>query len=201
MDEPAGQAADVPGGIPAASAGGGDAGGAEPVAHRARRGALALVSVLVVYYAFPVGELPSGVGIALSVVGLLAGVSLLAWLSVRQVGLLVRSAADESVRLDSLIFLVYVVVPMFALGYVALERGDPGQFEGLATKTDGLYFSLSTLATVGFGDVHAVGQLARALVTIQITFDLVFVAALVAILTSQIRERAASRRAAGPPAR
>jgi hypothetical protein len=130
------------------------------------------------------------------VVGLLGGTVLLAWAIIRQVQRLMRSQpGDESVRLDSLVFLAIVVVPMFAAGYYALEQGDASQFASLATKTDALYFTLSTLATVGFGDVHAVGQVARALVTIQITFDLVFVAALVSVVTGVIRERAASRRA------
>jgi hypothetical protein len=170
--------------------------GAEPPTHRARRGLLGLAGVLVVYYAVPAGELPSGGGVVLSVVGLLGGTVLLAWAIIRQVQRLMRSQpGDESVRLDSLVFLAIVVVPMFAAGYYALEQGDASQFASLATKTDALYFTLSTLATVGFGDVHAVGQVARALVTIQITFDLVFVAALVSVVTGVIRERAASRRA------
>jgi voltage-gated potassium channel len=170
---------------------------AEPFTHRARRGVLALASVLVVYYAAPVGALPSGIGIVLSVLGLLAGVGLLAWLIVRQGRRLMHSAPDdESVRLESLVFLVYVVVPTFALGYFALEHADSAQFASLSTKTDALYFTLSTLATVGFGDVHATGQLARVLVIVQIAFDLVFVAALVSLLTTQIRDRAASRRVA-----
>jgi hypothetical protein len=85
---------------------------------------------------------------------------------------------------------------MFALGYFAPQQNDIAQFASLTTKTDALSFTLSPLATVGFGDVHATGQLARGLVAIQIAFDLVFVAALVSVLTSQIRDRAASRRIA-----
>lgn len=162
---------------------------------RSRRNILTLASVVVVYYALPVGQFPSGIAVAVSVLGLLTGVTLLAWSIVRQAQRLVHSDADDSsVRLDSLIFLVYLVVPLFALGYFALERGDGSQFESLSTKTDALYFTLSTLATVGFGDVHATGELARGLVTIQIAFDLVFVAALVSLLTGQIRERAAAQR-------
>jgi voltage-gated potassium channel len=169
---------------------------AEPPAHRARRGLLVLAGMLVVYYAAPVGELPTGAGVLLSVLGLLGGTVLLAWLIVRQLQRLVRSRpGDASVRIDSLVFLIIVVVPMFAAGYYALEQGDASQFESLATKTDALYFTLSTLATVGFGDVHATGQVARALVTIQISFDLVFVAVLVSVITAYIRERAAQRRA------
>lgn len=181
-----------PGAGPEAAGPGGD-----PTAHRAGRGGLSLVSVLAVYYAVPVGALPSGIGIVISVTALLAGVTLLAWLTVRQAQRLLRRSGEEAVRLDSLVFLVVVVVPMFALGFFALAQADPDQFASLDTKTDALYFALSTLATVGFGDVHATGQLARGLVTLQIAFDVVIVATLVSLLTAQIRERAAAGRAEG----
>lgn len=182
----------APGAGPRAAGQAGDAG-----AHRAGRGALSLVSVLVIYYAVPVGALPSGIGIFISVTALLGGVTLLAWLTVRQVKRLARRTADEAVRLDSLVFLVVVVVPMFALGFFALNEADPDQFASLDTKTDALYFALSTLATVGFGDVHAEGQLARGLVALQIAFNVVVVATSVTLLTAQIRERAAAGRAGG----
>jgi hypothetical protein len=181
----------------AAGDGGAGPAGTETGQYRARRAALALLSVLAVYYAAPVGERPSGGGVVLSALGLLGGVTLLAWLIVRQVRRLMRATAGESVRLDGLLLLVFVVVPTFALGNFALERSDASQFEGLETKTDALYMTLSTLATVGFGDVHAAGQLARALVSVQIVFNRVFVAALVSLVTREIRERAAAQRAAG----
>ncbi|HEX6419709.1 MAG TPA: potassium channel family protein [Acidimicrobiales bacterium] len=174
---------------------------AEPPVHRAGRSVLVLVSVLVVYYAVPVGSLPSGGGIVASAVALLAGVAALAWLSVRQARRLNHAPAGGAVRLDSLIFLVYLVVPIFALGFFALERADPDQFADLETKTDALYFTVSTLATVGFGDVHATGQVARALVALQITFNLVVVASLASLLTTHLRERVAARRPGGEPRR
>ena len=163
---------------------------------RARRSVLTLTAVLVAYYAAPVGELPSKAGVALSVLGLIAGVGLLVYLTVRQVRRLAGARPDdEGVRIESLIFLIYIVVPLFALGYFALESADPSQFAELTTKTDALYFTVSTLATVGFGDVHATDQLSRILVTIQIAFDLVFVGALVTLLTGVIRQRATTLRA------
>jgi hypothetical protein len=163
---------------------------------RVRRAILALTAVLVVYYALPVGEAPSVVGIVVSVVGLLGGMAVLVYLTIRQVRRLAGARPDdEGIRIESLIFLIYIVVPMFAFGYFVLETADPGQFDSLDTKTDALYFTVSTLATVGFGDVHAVDQLARALVTLQIAFDLVFVGAMVSLLTGLVRSRATTRRA------
>ncbi|HEY2999894.1 MAG TPA: potassium channel family protein [Acidimicrobiales bacterium] len=164
------------------------------MAKRVRRDLLALISVLVIYYAAPVGDLPSIGGVILSVFGLLIGLGVLVWLIIRQLRLLVGSRVDDpDVRADSLILLISVIVPVFSLGYFALQQADDTQFADLSTKTDALYFTLSTLGTVGFGDVHATGQLARVLVIIQITFDLVFVAAVVSVLTTHIRRRAAAR--------
>jgi voltage-gated potassium channel len=171
----------------------GDAGGPSPTI-RVGRGLLALAGVLAAYYAVPVGDVPSDWDIALSALGLLAGLGALVFVAVHQVRQLAQyQAGDPGVRLDVLVLLVLIVVPLFSLGYYAIERGDASQFADLATKTDALYFSLSTLATVGFGDVHATGQLARALVSVQIVFDVVFVAAVVSLLTTQLRARAAER--------
>ena len=127
---------------------------------------------------------------------LLAGLGAVVFVAIRQVRQLARfERGAPGVRLDVVVLVVFVVVPLFSLGYYAIEQGDASQFADLGTKTDALYFTLSTLATVGFGDVHATGQLARALVSVQIVFDLVFVAALVSVLTAHLRARAAERRA------
>jgi hypothetical protein len=164
---------------------------------RVRRAILTLTAVLIVYYAIPVGEAPSTWGVIISVVGLLGGMGVLVYLTIRQVRRLAGARPDdEGIRIESLIFLIYIVVPMFAFGYFVLETADPSQFAGLETKTDALYFTVVTLATVGFGDVHASAQLARALVTLQIAFDLVFVGAMVSLLTGLVRSRATTMRAA-----
>lgn len=185
--DPAGPEGAPPSGRPAGSA-------------RIGSTALALVGVIVAYYAVPVGELPSSWDIVVVTLGLVAGLGLLVWAGVRQVRMLAHhQAGDPSVRLDGLALVVIVVVPLFALGFYAIERADASQFADLETKTDALYFTVSALATVGFGDVHASGQLARALVTVQIVFNLVVVAALASVLTGQIRARMAGRHAGEPP--
>ena len=54
--------------------------------------------------------------------------------------------------------------------------------DGLHTRVDALYFTVVTMATVGYGDVHAEGQGARMLVIGLIIFDVVIVASLVRLL-------------------
>jgi voltage-gated potassium channel len=146
-----------------------------------------LVLVLLIYYALPLKGVHGTGSIAFAVAGLLVGVVLLASLITRQVVTQVRAPEEEGVQVESLITLLFLVIAVFATGYLALSESDPNQFVSLETKTDSLYFTMSTLATVGFGDVHAQGQLARALVTLQIAFNLVFVGALVGLLTGRFR--------------
>ncbi|MBO0825705.1 MAG: two pore domain potassium channel family protein [Actinobacteria bacterium] len=100
--------------------------------------------------------------------------------------------AGEHVRVRALVLLLVLTVLFFAWCDDSVAR-LPGQFADLHTKTDALYFTVSTLATVGFGDVHASGQLARVAVTVQMAFNLVFLGAAAAMISGFIRQRAASR--------
>lgn len=169
------------------------------------RSLVSLVVLVVVYYAVPTGVFPSATAAVVSVVGLVVGVGVLAVLIVAQIRRQARAGADSDgvVRLQSLLMLVYLSVVVFAFGYYLLADATDDQFAGLETRTDALYFTVTTLATVGFGDVHPTGQAARALVTGQIVFNLVFLASLVSLLTHQVRRRADASRAArsdGDPA-
>jgi len=104
--------------------------------------------------------------------------------------------AGENVRIRTLVLLLVLTVLFFSWCDDSVAR-LPGQFVDLHTKTDALYFTISTIATVGFGDVHAAGQLARAAVTVQIVFNLVFLGAALTMISGFLRERARSRRTGG----
>jgi voltage-gated potassium channel len=101
--------------------------------------------------------------------------------------------ATAGVRARGLIVLLSCGVLFFAWANVTLSA-IPGQFADMHTKVDSVYFSVSTLATVGFGDVHAAGQLARAAVTIEMLFNLVFLGTAVTFVTGIMRQRVATTR-------
>jgi voltage-gated potassium channel len=104
-----------------------------------------------------------------------------------------RQVDDTSRRIDGLIAVILVVIFAFSMGFYILEERRPGEVAGLDTRLDSLYFTVSTLMTIGYGDVHAQGQVARALVLVQILFDAVFVAAAAGLLSARIRSRARAR--------
>lgn len=158
--------------------------------HETLRSMVAFAAVTLFYYAVPVRDLESGGAWTLTVIALLVAVALLGWVITHQVARQLRAGDETTVRMQSLLLLIYLVVPLFALGYFVIQEHTGNQFAGLVTKTDALYFTMTTLATVGFGDVHATGQLGRVLVTIQMAFNLVFIGTLASVLTDQIRRRA-----------
>jgi voltage-gated potassium channel len=96
--------------------------------------------------------------------------------------------ADAS-RIEHLVAIVFWAIAVFVLVYARLG-GIPGEFAGLATRLDAFYFAFTTLATVGFGDVHASGQAARLVVTIQIVFNLVVLALAAQVLVTALRRHA-----------
>jgi hypothetical protein len=107
----------------------------------------------------------------------------------------VRNQIDygEDRRIDRLVVAVVVVLVGFSLIFYLLNRAQPGQVAGLDTRLDALYFTLSTLSTIGYGDVHAAGQLARGLVVLQIVFNLVILTTAARLVSEKFRTAAHER--------
>ncbi|WP_407564671.1 potassium channel family protein [Streptomyces sp. 184] len=75
---------------------------------------------------------------------------------------------------------------VFAAAYNAIAR-ESAEFHGLRTRVDALYFTVATVATVGYGDITARGQTARILVMGQITYSFVFLTAAATALSRRLR--------------
>lgn len=156
---------------------------------RGLRLALLLVVVLVLYFVVPVSTEVRGAEWLRIVVSLLA-FGLMTALVLHQVQLQI---ADPDRRIDGLLVALLVGVTGFAYAFYVIELHHPEQFAGLETRIDALYFTMTTLLTVGFGDVHAVGQSARALVLVQMVFNVVVIATAATTLSNQVRLRAVAR--------
>jgi hypothetical protein len=120
--------------------------------------------------------------------GLLVVAAIVPWTVKRVRAILVSDQPlVEGAIVLTLVFVLLVV--SFSLVYYTLQHHKTAQFADLNTKLDSVYFVVSTLATVGFGDVHATGQLARGLVTLQIVFDFAFLGLTLRVVTSAARHR------------
>ncbi len=88
--------------------------------------------------------------------------------------------------------LIVLSVHVFSASYYALAK-SPGEFSGLHTKIDALYFTVVTLATVGYGDITPRGQAARVVTVLQITYSFVFLTAAATALTTRMRDMVVRR--------
>jgi hypothetical protein len=156
-----------------------------------------VTSVLVIgaYYLVPVEPGVDGLQMTLRTAGTVVTGIAITWLIVRQVRH--QLAEPDRASLISLLAALVGGVAFFALADYITAVSGPEQFVGLRTKTDALYFTLATLTTVGYGDVHAEGQIARGVVTVQLLFNLLVLATGASVLTRHVRIRA--RRASGRP--
>lgn len=138
-----------------------------------RRSVRALIEGVVIiatFYLIPVrADRELGVRVVLTLVA----IRLLAVIVTRHV----RRGTDPLARLLTLLL---AAVATLALAFYT-AAATPGQFVGLETRTDALYF---TMATIGYGDIHATGQLARILV---IVFQLVFPTTLMSTIARRLR--------------
>ena len=89
-----------------------------------------------------------------------------------QVRAILRSRYPGIRAAEALAFSATLFLLIFASTYFVMSGGDSGNFSQDMSRTDALYFTVTTFATVGFGDITATSQLARSLVTIQMVLDL-----------------------------
>jgi hypothetical protein len=68
------------------------------------------------------------------------------------------------------------LIAFLAYGDWIISRLGPDNFSGLLTKWDAVYFTFTTMATVGYGDIYPRSQLARLWVVCQIVVGFAFVA-------------------------
>lgn len=151
--------------------------------------AVVLALVLVVYFAIPVSFEMKDSEAAQLVVSLVA-------LSVLGILVLVEvrhQLVEADRRIDGLVIALMIAVLGFALGFYILAQRSPDQIVDLHTRIDALYFTMATLLTIGYGDVHAAGQTARTLVLIQMVFNVVIVATAASTISTRIRTQAEKR--------
>lgn len=158
------------------------------------------VSLVLAYALLPLAGRNRWVGVVL---GVALAVSIVP-VVVRRARRVLRAERPVTEAVAALVVTATLALVASAATYYAIAKGDPGSFDGLATKVDGMYFAVTVMSSVGFGDIVATGQAARLTTTIHILVTLVLVGATVRVIVWAVKENLASRpdgRADDGPAR
>ena len=125
----------------------------------ALRSLASTVVLVALYYLLPLNYLANAPLAVILVVGLLVLLAVAAW-QLRQV----IDARYPAVRAsEALATTVPLFLLLFASVYFVMARTSPGNFSTHSlTRTDSLYFTVTTFSTVGYGDITATSQAATA---------------------------------------
>jgi voltage-gated potassium channel len=149
---------------------------------------LILGATLAAYVLLPVesGSAPA--------VGVVAALGLVVVLAVffAQFGRIERAQRPGVAALEALALVGGMYLTLFAFIYVSLSAGSPDAFSQGLDKVAGIYFSVTILATVGFGDIAPLSPAARVLVTVNMVINVVLIGSAVKLLggkVQSVRER------------
>ena len=157
---------------------------------------LTVVVPVVVYFVLP---LDKEFGKLLAVVLVVVAAASLIPISIRQAQLVLRSEDPLFDAMRCIVSALVFLVISFSSAYYVLGTNYDHEIEGLETKLDAIYFTVTILATVGFGDITADGQWARGIVTGQMVVNFAVLAVALLVVSWALKERgdeAFSRRAA-----
>lgn len=120
-----------------------------------------------------------------------------AWFFKRQIGAVYHAQFPTLRAAEALVLIAAMFLALFSMIYVMLSLSDVQSFTEVLDPFTSYYFSLTVLATVGFGDITPVSTAARSVTMVQMALDLVFVAVLIRIVGTTAR-RALEQRHQAP---
>lgn len=159
------------------------------------RSALVTAGLVVAYYLLPFDGGRAGTSAALFSLGLVGVVLVFAW----EVAVVRRSPYPRLKAVEALASTLPLYLLLFATAYYLLGRAVPDSFSESLTRTDSLYFTLTTFTTVGYGDITARSQAARVLTMLQMTGGLLFVGVAARVLTNAIQAGLRQQHPKRPP--
>ncbi len=155
----------------------------------ALRSVLVSTAVLVAYFVLPFTSTLTASTTLVLAVGLIMVAGLLVWqIRAIRVSRFPRARAFEMLSVTASVFFV-----VFATTYYLMGRAEPAHWSEPLSRLDALYFTVTTFATVGFGDISAVSTPARATVTVQIIGDLVVIGLVTRVVVRAVQEGLARR--------
>ena len=145
---------------------------------------------LAVYYSLPLIRKPhapvwSRLLVALAIFGVVLVLEL-------------RSIARHADPMRRAVIALSVLLPLFVLTfawiYLTISRSNPAAFGESLSRSSALYFTITVLSTVGFGDIVPKTDPARLVTAVQMISDLTLLAVIVRLIFDVASRAAASRR-------
>lgn len=146
------------------------------------RTGLVSATVAAAYFVVPLTRLSTGAGLRLG-----AGLALVAAVLTWHLREIARSPFPRLRAVEALVLTLTLFGVVFATAYYVMGRSTAGSFNEQLSRLDAAYFTLTVFATVGFGDIVAVSQQARAVAMLQMVADLVLVGVVAKMVVNAVQ--------------
>jgi voltage-gated potassium channel len=157
---------------------------------------LSVLLVVTIYFLIPLDHLAE----TRSVVEFVLGVVLVVIVLAIQLRTIVRSPYPLVRTVEALATTVPLFVIVFATTQLAIGSAQPGSYTQPMTRLDALYFTVTTFATVGYGDIAPVSQAARLVALMQMVLGLVLLGIIARVITGAAKLAMEQHRVGQPTA-
>lgn len=152
--------------------------------------------VVILFMLWLVPETPDARILAPIMVALI-GTTLYVWFFRRQLRNIYAARFPTLQATEALILVAAMFLAIFSMIYVSVSQSQPDAFTEPLDPFTSYYFSLTVLATVGFGDITPVTTLARSVTMVQMALDLAFIAVIIKVVGTTARRALHQRQQAG----
>ncbi len=149
------------------------------------RSILIAASLITLFYLLPFDWNP----VAQVAGGVCAGMVLIGGAGFWQLRAVATAEFPELRAFEALAFSTTLLVVLFASTYLSLSHGGTKAFSEQLDHTGALYFALTTLTTVGFGDIAAQSTGARVAVMLQMVTNFAVFGIVIKLITGVARRR------------
>ena len=143
------------------------------------------LALLLLYYLAPFGSALHGHIVA----GLAVCLAALIVLVVIELRSIAQSSHPETKAVEAVGMTLPLALLPFAAAYYSMAKVTDASFGTRLTRLDALYFTMTTFSTVGYGDIAAKSEPARALVTGQIAVDLILIGLIAKVILGTAQRR------------
>jgi hypothetical protein len=174
-----------------------DGAAAGPIVHLSK-GQLALVILATigrlllgfVFILFMMSLVPKKPGdpVIYPIVAALAGIAIYIWFFRRQVKGVYKARYPTLRAIESLILVAAMFLAIFSMVYTTISVNDASAFSEPLDSFSAYYFSLTVLATVGFGDIAPNTVMARSVSMVQMALDIAFIAVIIKVMSGAARK-------------
>lgn len=152
------------------------------------RGTTGVTLLLLAYGYLPLSAATNGA----LVVRVIGAAILMTLFVVGEIKMISHSEFPQLRAADALIVGVTLIMVLFASIYLSMSRANASSFSEPLGRTGAMYLTMTTLSTVGYGDIVAETDAARITVMIQMVFNVAFIGLAVKWISYTARRRLAS---------